>query len=142
PLLPLIDRQEVVFHGEAEDGHAGGVDLTALALFATHPLPRAVARLERDERFGHDALAFVGILSAALVHALRIVIGEVVVPALAAADALLEEAIGSADDLLGVVFAADLEGEQAFGCGRDFAAAILVTEARAAIGARLAGVVA
>src|SRR4051812_8373745 len=111
--LPLIDGEEVVFDGEGEDGEGGGVDFAALALFAAHAFPGAVLGLDGEEGIGDDFAGVGGVLAAALVHALGVVVAEIEEPALALAQAFLQQAIGGVNDLGDFVLTADLQREQA-----------------------------
>ena len=65
----------------------------ALAFFAVDAFPPAFAGLQRKKQLRHEALRFLGMLAAALIHALRVIVGRVEEPPFTRPDAIFEQPI-------------------------------------------------
>jgi hypothetical protein len=121
----LVDGQEVIANGEAEQGEGSRVDLAAAPLGTVGRVPAPVLLLFREQGLFGEAACGIGVVATALVHPLGVVIDPVIEPRIAWRGGMVEEIIGPAGHLMCIVVPANLEGENPGGGGGCLALAAL-----------------
>ncbi len=111
----------MVFDAQAEKGHRGAVNPVFLRVGCRFPV--SVFLLHGKECLANEVRRLRRVLTAALMHPLGVVVRAVVEPLLTGAATfgrIFEQPVGGLFYLHGFVLAADLEGQQALGCGGPF----------------------